>query len=119
MSYSLNKPPLPLPVKRAIEKFGRDLSLARRRRRFSQASMAERIGISVASLRRLEGGDPSLSWGAVARALPENKARPLPNAAPTCSCSPVLATGDHELVVTSYKPTPGIRIRPLILSTFR
>ena len=65
----MRKSPLPLPVKRTIEKFGRDLSLARRRRRFSQASMAERIGISVASLRRLEGGDPSLSWSAVARAL--------------------------------------------------
>ena len=65
----MRKSPLPLPVKRTIEKFGRDLSLARRRRRFSQASMAERIGISVASLRRLEGGDPGLSWGAVARAL--------------------------------------------------
>jgi DNA-binding XRE family transcriptional regulator len=38
-----------VPVKRAIEKVGHDLALARRRRRFSQASMAERIGISVAT----------------------------------------------------------------------
>lgn len=60
---------MPLPVKRAVEKFGKDLALARRRRRFSQGTMAERIGISVASLRRLEKGDPSLSWGAIARAL--------------------------------------------------
>jgi len=59
----------PLPVNRAIEKFGGDLALARRRRRFSQESMAKRIGISVASLRRLEKGDPSLSWGAIVRAL--------------------------------------------------
>lgn len=59
----------PLPVNRAIEKFGKDLALARRRRRFSQESMAKRIGISVASLRRLEKGDPSLSWGAIVRAL--------------------------------------------------
>ena len=69
MSVYNDKAPLPLPVRRVIEKFGRDLSLARRRRRFSQASMAERIGISVASLRRLEGGDPGLSWGAVVRAM--------------------------------------------------
>ena len=61
--------PMPLPVKRAVIKFGRDLSLARRRRRFSQESMAERIGISVSSLRRLEKGDPTLSWGTIARAM--------------------------------------------------
>jgi len=60
---------MPLPVKRAIEKFGSNLALARRRRRLSQQSMAERIGVSVASLRRLEKGDPGLSWGTIARAL--------------------------------------------------
>src|SRR5665213_2965737 len=59
----------PLPVVRAIQKFGRDLALARRRRRFSQNSMAVRVGISPATLRRLEKGDPSLSWGTIARAL--------------------------------------------------
>jgi len=58
-----------MPVNRAIDKFGKDLALARRRRRFSQASMAKRIGISLASLKRLEKGDPSLSWGAIVRAL--------------------------------------------------
>lgn len=63
------KMPMPLPVKRAVMKFGRDLSLARRRRRFSQESMTERIGISVSSLRRLEKGDPTLSWGTIARAM--------------------------------------------------
>lgn len=61
--------PMPLPVKRTLEKFGKDLSLARRRRRFSQQQMAERIGISVSSLRRLEKGDPTVSWGTIARAL--------------------------------------------------
>lgn len=60
---------MPMPVNRAIDKFGKDLALARRRRRFSQASMAKRIGISLASLKRLEKGDPSLSWGAIVRAL--------------------------------------------------
>jgi transcriptional regulator with XRE-family HTH domain len=69
MNFNLDTSSMPLPVKRAIEKFARDLALARRRRRFSQASMAERIGISVSSLRRLEKGDPSLSWGTVARAV--------------------------------------------------
>jgi transcriptional regulator with XRE-family HTH domain len=69
MIVSEDKVPMPLPVKRAVMKFGRDLSLARRRRRFSQVSMAERIGISVSSLRRLENGDPGLSWGTIARAM--------------------------------------------------
>ncbi len=61
--------PMPLPVKRAIENLGKDLALARRRRRFSQASMAERIGVSLATLKRLENGDPTLAWGTVVRAL--------------------------------------------------
>lgn len=69
MTGNIEKALMPLPVKRAVMKFGRDVSLARRRRRFSQQSMAERIGISVSSLRRLEKGDPTLSWGTIARAM--------------------------------------------------
>ncbi len=61
--------PTPLPASRAILKFGRDLSFARRRRRFSQASFAERVGVSLATLKRLEGGDPRVAFEVVARAL--------------------------------------------------
>ncbi|MQT50302.1 transcriptional regulator, partial [Pseudomonas helleri] len=39
--------PLPLPVERALRKLGSDIELARRRRRISQASLAERMGASV------------------------------------------------------------------------
>src|SRR5262245_54424904 len=46
-----------MPVERAIRKLGRDLSLARRRRHISQASMAERMVASVATVKRMEGGD--------------------------------------------------------------
>ena len=60
---------LPLPVRRSLRKLGEDLALARRRRRISTASMAERIQISVATLRRLERGDPSVAIGTVAQAL--------------------------------------------------
>ena len=49
--------PLPLPVARAIRKLGSDVSLARRRRLISQASLAERIGASVSTVRRMEQGD--------------------------------------------------------------
>ncbi len=49
--------PLPLPVERAIRKLGSDVSLARRRRHISQASLAERIGASISTIRRMEQGD--------------------------------------------------------------
>jgi transcriptional regulator with XRE-family HTH domain len=58
-----------MPVSRAITKLGRDLSLARRRRRFSQASFAERMGTSLATLKRLEKGDPRVAVETIARAL--------------------------------------------------
>jgi transcriptional regulator with XRE-family HTH domain len=63
------KLPIPMPVSRAITKLGRDLSLARRRRRMSQASFAERMGTSLATLKRLENGDPRVAVETVARAL--------------------------------------------------
>ncbi len=56
-------------IRRALAKLGEDLSLARRRRRFTQASMAERLQVSVATLRRLEKGDPSIRMGTLAQAL--------------------------------------------------
>jgi transcriptional regulator with XRE-family HTH domain len=61
--------PLPPPAARALAKLGRDLSLARRRRRLSQASLAERSGIGINTLRRLEKGDPSGSVEHLARIL--------------------------------------------------
>lgn len=61
--------PLPLPAQRAIRKLGGDLSLARRRRRFSQASMAERMGASVTTVRRMEKGDVRVPIHFYARAL--------------------------------------------------
>jgi DNA-binding XRE family transcriptional regulator len=48
--------PLPLPVERAIKKLGADLSLARRRRNMTQAMLAERLGTSVMTVRRMEDG---------------------------------------------------------------
>jgi DNA-binding XRE family transcriptional regulator len=60
---------VPTPVVRALKKLGYDLALARRRRRLTQESMAERIETSVATLRRLEKGDPRVSIGLVAQAF--------------------------------------------------
>ncbi|MEY2843603.1 MAG: hypothetical protein RI920_1640 [Pseudomonadota bacterium] len=61
--------PLPLPVERAIQKLGSDLSLARRRRHISQASLAERMGASLTTVRRMEKGDVRVPIHFVARAL--------------------------------------------------
>lgn len=68
-SHIGGKDPLPLPVQRAIEKLGTDLSLARRRRRISQASLAERIGASLNTVKRLEKGDPRVPLRFLARTL--------------------------------------------------
>lgn len=61
--------PLPLPVDRAIKKLGADLSLARRRRNLSQAMLAERLGTSVMTVRRMENGSSGISLQYLARAL--------------------------------------------------
>ncbi|MDR1934366.1 MAG: helix-turn-helix domain-containing protein [Candidatus Accumulibacter sp.] len=59
----------PLPVERAIRKLGGDVSLARRRRHISQASLAERMGASLSTVRRMEKGDPRVPIHFFARAL--------------------------------------------------
>jgi transcriptional regulator with XRE-family HTH domain len=65
----MNILPLPLPVARALQKLARDISLARRRRRLSQAALAQRSGVSERSVRRLESGDPGCSLEHLARIL--------------------------------------------------
>ena len=61
--------PLPLPVARALRKLGEDVSLARRRRHISQASLAERMGASLSTVRRMEAGDARVPIHFYARAL--------------------------------------------------
>jgi hypothetical protein len=61
--------PIPLPVDRAIKKIGADLSLARRRRNMTQAMLAERLGTSVMTVRRMEDGHPGTALQYLARAL--------------------------------------------------
>jgi len=61
--------PTPSPVTRAGAKLGRDISLARRRRRFTQRSLAERAGVGVNTVRRLEKGDLKVSLENLSRVL--------------------------------------------------
>ena len=61
--------PIPIPVERAIKKLGSDISLARRRRHISQASLAERMNASLSTVRRMEKGDVRVPIHFFARAL--------------------------------------------------
>lgn len=60
---------LPPSLKRALRKFGDDLTSARKKRRLTVAMMAERLGIARTTYLRLEKGDPTVSLGAYAMAL--------------------------------------------------
>jgi transcriptional regulator with XRE-family HTH domain len=69
MNTNLPSKCLPLPVSRVLRTLGADISRARRRRRLTQASLAERIQSSVATVRRMEQGDPSIAIGTIALAF--------------------------------------------------
>lgn len=60
---------LPPATAAAIEKLGADLAVARLRRKESLKTWAKRMGVSIATLQRLEAGDPSVGIGIVATAL--------------------------------------------------
>src|SRR5476649_2264251 len=61
-------PSIPLPAAHTLRKLGRDLALARRKRRISTADMASRLFVSRDTLWRLERGDPSVAMGTFATA---------------------------------------------------
>jgi transcriptional regulator with XRE-family HTH domain len=60
---------LPPATLAAIEKLGADLAVARLRRKESLRTWAKRLGVTVSTLQRLEGGDPAVSVGILASAL--------------------------------------------------
>jgi len=53
----------------ALEKLGADLAVARLRRKESLKTWANRMGVSIPTLQRIEAGDPSVGIGIVATAL--------------------------------------------------
>ncbi|MEZ5898530.1 MAG: helix-turn-helix domain-containing protein [Hyphomicrobiaceae bacterium] len=69
MKSSKSKTTLPVRVRRAIEKLGGDISVARRRRGISHKLMAERAFISASTLTRAEKGDPGVSMAVYASLL--------------------------------------------------
>ena len=60
---------LPLSVKRALKKLGSDLADARKRRRISTTTMAERAMISRTTLVKVERSDQGVSIGIYATVL--------------------------------------------------
>lgn len=65
----LSRAALPMPARTALVRLGRDLALARRRRRISTTDMAARLFVSRNTLWRLERGDPSVAIGTLATAV--------------------------------------------------
>jgi DNA-binding transcriptional regulator YiaG len=60
---------LPGAVSRNLQQLGQHIHLARKRRKESLAVWAERLQVSIPTLRRLEAGDPNVSMAAYATAL--------------------------------------------------
>jgi transcriptional regulator with XRE-family HTH domain len=60
---------MPQPVARALRRLGQDISVARRMRRLSQEDLAQRIGTSLSTVRRLEDGYPGTALHTFLRAL--------------------------------------------------
>ena len=60
---------LPPAASDALRRLGENLAVARVRRKESQRAWAQRLGVSVPTLIRLEQGDPGVSAGIIATAL--------------------------------------------------
>jgi transcriptional regulator with XRE-family HTH domain len=60
---------LPPAVRRSLTKLGRDIGVARRKRRLTVVMMAERLSVSKPTYLRVERGDPTVGVGIYAMAL--------------------------------------------------
>lgn len=66
---SISLSTLPPEASAALARLGESLAIARVRRKEAQRQWAQRLGISVPTLIRMERGDPSVSMGIYATAL--------------------------------------------------
>jgi transcriptional regulator with XRE-family HTH domain len=65
-----SKPPLTYPTEqRVLTAFGERLRLARRRRKLTTITVAERAGIARTTLYKAEAGDPGVTLGTYVRIL--------------------------------------------------
>lgn len=63
-----NRPPS-ISVRNGLKKLGNDLKKARLRRRLKSELVAERAGISRATLSKIQNGDPNVSIGSYAMVI--------------------------------------------------
>ncbi len=61
--------PIPVPAERALAALAADISRARRRRRITQQELAQRAGVSLNTIKRLEAGDGRTQLQAFARVM--------------------------------------------------
>lgn len=61
--HSLVHQALAAPAAKALQALGTDLRVARRRRRMSLREMAERMGVSIPTVQRMEAGEPTVAIG--------------------------------------------------------
>ena len=66
---SLATSTLPRAARRALAKLGKDIAVARKKRRISTVSMAERTFVSRSTYAKIEKGDPTVSIGAYVTVL--------------------------------------------------
>lgn len=66
---SRSNPALPTVVVDQLEKLGRDLTVARKRRHLSLREMADRMMVNLKTVERMEKGDAAVGIGIVASAL--------------------------------------------------
>lgn len=66
---SQSYPALPVIAVDQLQKLGRDLAVARKRRHLSLREMAERMMVNLKTVQRMEMGDPAVGIGIVASAL--------------------------------------------------
>lgn len=69
MSRSIATSALPAAVAQGLQALGRDIGIARRRRKLTQQLLADRMLVNVGTVQRLERGDPAMGIGIVASAL--------------------------------------------------
>lgn len=99
---------LPSQATAALRELGGNLALARVRRKESLRSWAQRIGVSVRTLQRLEEGDPGVGMGVYATALwLIGRAGGLPSLA-----DPSLDAGALEMDLRAARERLGRRSRP-------
>ncbi|MBO1927575.1 helix-turn-helix transcriptional regulator [Thiomicrorhabdus sp. 6S2-11] len=56
-------------VRKKLKSIGKNISMARRRRKQSQKEFAERCRISITTLKNIESGDPAVGFGLYGMAL--------------------------------------------------